>query len=56
VLGHTTDFLGRPTGDIRAGIDGLVTFIRPVPSMRPGATLANVLPVLSSPAPWSAPK
>ena len=51
VVGHTTDFLGRPTGDIRAPIDGLVTFIRGVPSMWPRATLVNVAPVLSAPGP-----
>jgi uncharacterized protein len=56
VVGHTTDFVGRPTGDIRAPIDGLVTFIRGVPSMWPRATLVNVAPVLKKPAPWAAPK
>jgi predicted deacylase len=56
IVGHTTDFLGRPTGDIRAPIDGLVTFIRGVPSMWPRATLVNVAPVLKAPAPWAAPK
>jgi predicted deacylase len=52
VVGHTTDFLGRPTGDIRAPIDGLVTFIRGVPSMWPRATLVNVAPILSAPGEW----
>ena len=56
VLGHTTDFVGRPTADIRAPIDGLVTFIRGVPSMWPRATLVNVAPILEKPAPWVAPK
>src|SRR6185503_9984270 len=37
IVGHTTDFLGRPTGDVVAGSDGLVTFIRGVPSMWVGA-------------------
>jgi hypothetical protein len=55
LLGYTTDFLGRKTGEIRSPIDGLVTFVRGVPSMWPRATLANVLPVLSAPAPWKAP-
>jgi hypothetical protein len=54
-LGYTTDFLGRKTGEVRSPIDGLVTFIRGVPSMWPRATLANVLPVLERPAPWKAP-
>ena len=56
IVGHTTDYLGRPTGDIRAPIDGLVTFIRGVPSMSPRATLVNIAPILSSPGTWSAPK
>jgi predicted deacylase len=56
IVGHTTDYLGRPTGDIRAPIDGLVTFIRGVPSMWPRATLVNIAPILSSPGNWSAPK
>ena len=47
--------LGRRTGEVRSPIDGLVTFIRGVPSMWPRATLANVLPVLAKPAPWKAP-
>ena len=55
LLGYTTDFLGRKTGDVRSPIDGLVTFIRGVPSMWPRATLVNVLPVLNAPAPWKAP-
>ena len=55
LLGYTTDFLGRKTGDVRSPIDGLVTFIRGVPSMWPRATLVNVLPVLERPAPWKAP-
>ena len=54
VVGHTTDFLGRATGDVRAPNDGLVTFIRGVPSMWPKATLVNVLPILPTPAPWRA--
>src|SRR5205814_2258520 len=55
LLGYTTDFLGRKTGEIRSPIDGLVTFIRGVPSMWPRATLVNVLPVINAPAPWHAP-
>ena len=56
LVGRTPDFLGRPTGDIRAPIDGLVTFIRGVPSMWPRATLVNVAPVLPKPAPWAPPR
>jgi uncharacterized protein len=52
LLGYTTDFLGRKTGEIRSPIDGLVTFIRGVPSMWPRATLVNVLPVLRAPGDW----
>ena len=52
LLGYTTDFLGRRTGEIRSPIDGLVTFIRGVPSMWAHATLVNVLPVLAAPKPW----
>jgi len=55
LLGYTTDFLGRKTGEVRSPIDGLVTFIRGVPSMWPRATLVNVLPVINAPAPWHAP-
>ncbi len=56
VLGQMTDFLGRPTGDVKSEIDGLVTFIRGVPSMWTNATLATVLPVMTTPEPWKAPK
>ncbi len=55
LLGYTTDFLGRRTGEIRSPIDGVVSFIRGVPSMWPHATLASVLPVLEAPRPWRAP-
>jgi uncharacterized protein len=55
VVGHTTDFLGRSTGDVKADVDGLVSFIRGVPSMGKGATLVNILPVLTTPAPWKMP-
>lgn len=55
VLGHLTDYLGRPTGDIRSPIDGLVTFIRGVPSVWPKATLVNVAPILPAPGNWTPP-
>jgi predicted deacylase len=55
LLGYTTDFLGRRTGEIRSPVDGLVTFIRGVPSMWPHSTLVNILPVLSAPPAWKAP-
>ena len=55
VLGYTTDYLGRKTGDVRAPIDGLVTFIRGVPSMWPKATLVNVAPIFAKPPAWVSP-
>jgi predicted deacylase len=55
VLGRLTDYLGRPIGDVRSPIDGLVTFIRGVPSVWPKATLVNVAPILQSPGPWTPP-
>lgn len=54
-IGYTTDYLGRRTGDIRSPIDGLITFIRGVPSMWPKATLVNVAPILAAPPAWVAP-
>jgi predicted deacylase len=54
-IGYTTDYLGGNRRDIRAPIDGLVTFIRGVPSMWPRATLVNIAPILASPPPWAAP-
>lgn len=56
IVGRTTDYLGRPTGEIRAPIDGLVTFIRGVPSMAPRATLVNVAPVLPDSGAWKPPR
>ena len=46
VIGETTDYAGRVTAEIKAPATGLVTFIRGVPSMWTGATLANIAPVL----------
>jgi predicted deacylase len=54
-LGYTTDFLGKKTGDIVSPVDGLVTLVHGVPSMWPGATLAEVYPVWSELPPWRAP-
>ena len=48
VVGYTTDYVGRRTGDITAPVTGLVTFIRGVPSMWQGATLVNISPVLTT--------
>ena len=55
VVGETTDYAGRPTGQIKAPVGGLITFIRGVPSMWPGATLANVSPVLATVPPYKKP-
>jgi predicted deacylase len=55
VVGYTTDYLGRKTGDIKAPVGGLITFIRGVPSMWPAATLVNVAPVLPSLPPYKKP-
>jgi len=49
VLGRITDYLGRPVKDVRAPTAGIVTFIRPVPSVWKDATLANVAPVIAEP-------
>jgi predicted deacylase len=55
IVGYTTDYLGRKIADIRAPVGGLITFIRGVPSMWPGATLVNVSPVLATPPPYKKP-
>ena len=55
LIGRTTDYWGRPTGELRSPIDGVVTFIRGVPSMWPRATLVNVASVLTTVPAWSAP-
>lgn len=55
VVGYTTDYLGRRTGEIRAPIAGLVTFIRGVPSMWKNATLVNVAEILPAPPAWAIP-
>jgi predicted deacylase len=55
VIGYTTDYLGMNRKDIVAPVDGLVTFIRAVPSMWSGATLANVAPTMKTPPAWKAP-
>lgn len=55
VLGTTTDYWGRRTGEIRSPVDGVVTFIRGVPSMWPRATLVNVAPILTTVPAWTAP-
>ena len=54
-IGYTTDYVGRPTGNVRSPVTGLITFIRGVPSMWSGATLANVSPVLIAVPPYKKP-
>ena len=48
-VGYTTDYLGRPTGDVLAPLTGVVTFVRGVPSVWKGATLVNVGAVFLDP-------
>jgi uncharacterized protein len=55
VIRYTTDYVGRRTGDVKSPVAGLVTFIRGVPLMWPGATLANVSPILPEPGPYQKP-
>src|SRR3989475_92997 len=55
VLGYTTDYLGRRTGEVRSPVAGVVMFIRGVPSMWKGATLAVVGRVLVEVPPYRKP-
>ncbi len=55
VIGETTDYVGRPAAEIKSPVTGLITFIRGVPSMWRGATLANVSPVLATVPPYKKP-
>ncbi len=48
-IGYLTDYLGRRTGTVTAPTEGLVGFIRGVPSVWAGATLANISPLLKDP-------
>jgi predicted deacylase len=41
-VGYVTDYLGRPLADARAPEAGIVLFIRAVPSMTKGETIANI--------------
>jgi hypothetical protein len=54
-IGYTTDYAGRKTGDVLSPSDGLVTFIRGVPSMWVGATLVNICAVFPTPPPYRKP-
>ena len=55
LLGTLTDTGGRPAGEVRAPMAGLVTFIRGVPSVWKDATLVNIAPVLTEPPPYQKP-
>jgi uncharacterized protein len=55
-VGFTTDYLGRPTGDVLAPVTGVVTFIRGVPSTWKGAALVNVGMVYAEPPPYKKPQ
>jgi predicted deacylase len=55
VIGETTDYVGRVTASVKSPATGLVTFIRGVPSTWPGATLANIAPVLTTVPPYQKP-
>jgi predicted deacylase len=54
-IGTTTDYLGRATGEVRSPTAGVVTFIRGVPSMWKGSTLAVIGRVLSEVPPYRKP-
>jgi predicted deacylase len=54
-VGYTTDYLGRSTGDVKAPLSGIVTFIRGVPSLWKGAAVVNVGMVFSEPPPYKKP-
>ncbi|HKS06384.1 MAG TPA: succinylglutamate desuccinylase/aspartoacylase family protein [Gemmatimonadaceae bacterium] len=55
VIGYTTDFLGRRTGEIKAPATGVVTFIRGVPSTWPGAALVTVSEIMPTLPPYKSP-
>ncbi|MFI5310144.1 MAG: succinylglutamate desuccinylase/aspartoacylase family protein [Gemmatimonadales bacterium] len=50
-VGWITDYVGRPMGDVLAPQAGVVTFIRPVPSLTRGATIVTVAQVYGATAP-----
>ena len=49
-IGYVTDYLGRPLVESRAPEAGVVLYIRAVPSMTKGETIANIGVVASTPA------
>jgi predicted deacylase len=48
-VGRLTDLLGRPQGEVKAPLSGVVTFIRGVPTVTKGAALVAVSRVLAKP-------
>lgn len=55
VVGYTTDYWGRKIADVQSPKDGLVSFIRSVPSAWTGATLITVAELLAEPGKWKKP-
>jgi predicted deacylase len=49
-LGYVTDYLGRTIAEARAPVAGVVIFVRAVPSLSKGETIAYVGPVLTGAA------
>lgn len=45
-LGYVTDYFGRPVAEARAPVAGVVLFVRAVPSMSKGETIAYVGPLV----------
>ncbi len=55
-IGYQTDYVGRPTGDVLAPQDGVISFIRGVPSLSKGATMATIVQVYgTTPPPYVKP-
>ncbi len=55
-VGYVTDYVGRMTGPVLAPQDGVVSFIRGVPSMTKGATLVTITKQLpDGPPAWQKP-
>lgn len=55
-VGYLTDYAGRAAGDVLAPQDGIVSFIRGVPSLAKGATIVTVVKVYgAAPPPYARP-
>lgn len=55
VVGYTTDYWGRKIADVKSPKDGLVSFIRSVPSAWAGSTLVTVADLIAEPGKWKKP-